>query len=242
MAHHRRVRYAPVKEWAWWCARRPDAASKIPQEFQHFSGISDFLMYVRRMTTHVSTWIVAAAGIAGVAGTFDAASRALAHGEVFIGRRAAGRLALDLSDYPVPFPLEESFLPGFPGFAAADLGIVAAVEDRPADDFLMLSDQSNIELVIASTTPGIVFYNGLVPLSPGQAFPCGAPIFHLHPVINVPGGDAGQTYFIDVFARDLNNIHEASATVRLEFETVPTPGVLGVSAMGLLVGARRRRS
>lgn len=194
------------------------------------------------MSTRITSWVVAVAGFAGVVGTFGGISEVLAHGEVFIGRRAAGQLALDLSDYPVPFPLEESFLPGFPGFAAADLGIVAAVEDRPADDFLMLSDQSNIELVIASTTPGIIFYNGLVPLSPGQAFPCGAPIFHLHPVVNVPGGDAGQTYFIEVFARDVNNVHSASSSVRLEFQTVPTPGVLGLAGVGLALGGRRRRA
>lgn len=198
-------------------------------------------MYVRAMNTRIRSWVVAVAGFAGAAGTFGGLSEALAHGEVFIGRRATGQLALDLAEFPAPFALEESFLPGFPGFAAADLGIVAAIEDRPADDFLLLSDQSNIELVIASTTPGIIFFNGLAPLSPGEAFPCGAPIFHLHPVINVPNGQAGQTYFIDVFARDLNNLHTPSPTVRLEFETVPTPGVLGIAAAGLLAGTRRRR-
>jgi hypothetical protein len=193
------------------------------------------------MSTRISSWVVAVAGLAGVAGTFGTLSRALAHGEVFIGRRASGQLTLDLTEFPTPFHLEPSFLPGFPGFAAADAGVVSAVEDHPADDFFMLSAQSNIELVIASTTPGIIFFNGLTPLSPGEAFPCGAPIFHLHPIINVPVGDVGQHYFIDVFARDVNNIHTPSATVRLEFETVPTPGVLSLAAAGLVACARRRR-
>ncbi len=216
-------------------------SSQTVLEFQHFSGKLCFLMYLRTMSTQISFWGVALAGLAGVAGTFGTVSSALAHGEVFIGRRASGQLTLDLTEFPLPFHLEPSFIPGFPGFAAADVGVVAAVEDHPVEDFFMLSEQSNIELVIASTTPGIIFFNGLTPLSPGEAFPCGAPIFHLHPIINVPAGDVGQHYFIDVYARDVNNIHAPSATVRLEFETVPTPGVLGVAAVGLVVCARRRR-
>lgn len=191
--------------------------------FQTFSGVSPARLVVLALAV-----AVAPAALAD-------------HGEIDIGRRANGQLHVSLAEFPSPFGLDPSFFPGFPGFATGELGLVSAVEDHPADDFFLLSPNADIELVLVSASPGIHIYNGLSQVPVGGAFPCGNPIFHLHPIVNVPAGGLGQMLSMTFFVRDASNTHSASEQFTLQFETVPAPGAASVLLAGLAFAARRRR-
>jgi hypothetical protein len=165
---------------------------------------------------------------------------ALAHDEVLIGRSAAGQL-VGHADFPMPLPLELSTFPGLPHWWSGGLGVAALEDDEPAEDLFVLSETSDIRMILAGVDPEMVLYNSLVPLNVGESFFLGQPYFHYHPVFGRTSGDLGATGSIRVIFHDVTGTYTDSDPVELSFVTVPAPSAAGMIALFGAALARRRK-
>lgn len=152
------------------------------------------------------------------------APAALGHG-ILVAQSGSGQLKL-LFEEPMPFEMEPTFIPGFPGFINVHAGFSPVLGPEPDLDAFPPSETSDIEFVLVAIDPGFQVWNdtGSAPMLPGQAFHCGVPYFMTHPLWQAPGGLRSREYAAQVFMRDRTAQHADSAVYTLIFATPRCPG------------------
>lgn len=131
--------------------------------------------------------------------------------ELTIGRNAAGQLALGF-DFGTPIHLAPSIFPGVQGYAFAHPGVHSLPFEEPEEDLFMLNPSCVIVMELVSADPGVQVWNdtGSAPMTPGQAYFIGTPVFDAHPLWNIHAGTAGGVYGIRLKVRDLMGFHAES--------------------------------
>lgn len=181
--------------------------------------------------------VKALAIIGTLAGTV---ASSMAH-ETFIGQTADHQLAFILDDHlEVPIPLDESMMPGIPGFAADEPGLVSL--DVSSEGFEPLNPLSEIELLFLGGDAEIQMWGEGAdqPLAPGETLYLGLAPFHVHAIWNIHAGEAGGVYELNFQFRDRSGIASTSEPIALSFTAVPEPASLNLLAAGLLITCKRR--
>lgn len=167
-------------------------------------------------------------------------STTFAH-ETFIGQTAEHQLAFILDDQlELPIPLDESTIPGIPGFAADEPGLVSL--DVSGEGFDPIDPLSEIELVFIGGDPEIQMWaeGAAQPLAPGETLYLGLAPFHAHAIWNINDGELGGVYELSFQFRDRSGIATTSDPISLNFTAVPEPNSLLLAALGSVFLYRRR--
>lgn len=161
--------------------------------------------------------------------------------ETFIGQTADQQLAFILDDHlEVPVPLDESTMPGIPGFAADEPGLVSL--DISSEGFEPLNPLSEIELVYLGGDAEIQMWGegADLPLAPGETMYLGLAPFHVHAIWNIHAGEVGGIYELNFQFRDRSGIASTSEPVALRFTAVPEPASLLLLGLSSLLVLKRR--
>jgi hypothetical protein len=150
--------------------------------------------------------------------------QAQSHPEIVVGRDAKGRLVARV-DASRAFPLGPSRLVSVPGYADAMPGLNSTFVAKPDQDFYELDAASDLEFVLLAADAGLAVWNdhGTGPMKVGESFSLGHPPFDSHPVWNVPKGEAGRRYQLEIRLRDRSGRHAESAVITAAFTPDDSP-------------------
>src|SRR5262245_41215488 len=120
--------------------------------------------------------------VLGLAFAGFASEPARAH-ELLIGRSDTDQIVLHIEG-DMPFFLPESIFPGLDGFAAANPGFVSTDEDLPDEGLFIMPGTCDLEFILLAATEHIRVWNdhGSAPMTIGETYHIGQPLFHNHPV------------------------------------------------------------
>lgn len=182
------------------------------------------------------------AAIAAASISFVQAGSVFAHDSVVLAQLGNRQLTGHTHDLQQPYPVGESSLPGIPGYATFQFGFEALEFPMPSENIFPMNSTSIIQAVLIASDPGITMIDSLTPVPIGGVITFGQPLFHYHPVTNIPNGVIGQVYSMTFIFRDATGFHPDSDPVRIEFTPVPTPAGFTVLLVGAAAFAHRRRS